>query len=110
MVNFAKIKKLKIYSVERLLYFQTRCIEENYHPITMSLTTPDLNRRMRVIVSMKEDHKGKPDVLFQCGHFETEYNIILKEFSEFKDGNISCEFESKLRDFDDRLIGYKISL
>ncbi len=76
----------------------------------MSLTTSDLNRRMQVIVSMKEDHKGKPDVLSQCAHFDTEYNIILKEFSEFKSGNIPTEFTSKLRDFDDRLIGFKISL
>jgi len=76
----------------------------------MSLTTEELERRMQVIVFMKEGHKGNHDVLSQCAHFDTEYNIILKEFSEFKSGNISCEFESKLRDFDDRLIEYKISL
>ena len=76
----------------------------------MSLTTEELERRMQVIVFMKEDHKGNSGVLSQCEKFETEYNIILKEFSEFNSGNIPPEFTSKLRDFDDRLIEYKISL
>lgn len=76
----------------------------------MSLTTSDLNRRMQVIVSMKEDHHEKSGVLSQCEIFETEYNIIHTEFSKFEGGNIPTEFTSKLRDFDDRLIEYKISL
>jgi|SaaInlStandDraft_7_1057024.scaffolds.fasta_scaffold333935_1 hypothetical protein len=76
----------------------------------MSLTTSELKRRKEVIEFMKEDHKGNSNVLSQCAHFETEYNIILREFSEFKGGNIPTEFTSKLRDFDDRLIGFKISL
>ena len=76
----------------------------------MSLTIPELKRRKEVIEIMKEDHEGNSNVLSQCAHFETEYNIILTEFSEFKSGNIPTEFTSKLRDFDDRLIEYKISL
>jgi hypothetical protein len=76
----------------------------------MSLTTEELERRMQVIEIMKEDHEGNSGVLSQCAHFETEYNIILTEFSEFEGGNIPAEFTSKLRDFDDRLIEYKISL
>jgi len=76
----------------------------------MSSTITGLDRRMQVIVFMKKDHKGNSDVLSQCEKFETEYNIIHKELSEFKSGNIPTEFTSKLRDFDDRLIEYKISL
>ena len=76
----------------------------------MSLTIPELKRRKEVIEIMKEDHEGNSNVLSQCAHFETEYNIILREFSEFKGGNTPTEFTSKLRDFDDRLIGFKISL
>ena len=106
----AKMAKLKIYSVKRLLYFQKRSERPHPHPITMSLTISSLNRRKEVISYMREDHVGNEDVQSRCVKFEIEYNIIHKELSEFKDGNIPPEFTSKLRDFDDRLIEYKISL